>query len=58
MLGMADGWVAAAFLLCLLSSLLCIVYGVINWNRGGEEEAPTEADRRWASEEDKIKQEL
>lgn len=55
MLGMADGWVAAGYVLSILSSVLCIVYGAIAWNKG--EERMAEADRRWIQEEDKIEKE-
>jgi heme A synthase len=32
MLGFADIWVALAYLLSILSTLLCIIYGWIHWN--------------------------
>ncbi len=57
MLGFEDGWVAAAYILCIASSLLCVVYGAINWNRGGNDE-PTATDAKWAKEEDKLEEEL
>ena len=59
MLGFGDFSVFAAYLLCILSAILCVVYGIINWNRGGEvspEEAAEEA--RWEAEERKIDDEL
>ena len=56
LLGLADGWVALAYILSLLCSLLCVVYGVINWNKG--DEPVREEDRHWAEEEDKISEEL
>lgn len=56
MLGIEDKWVAAAYVLCILSSLLCVAYGIINWNRG-EDEAKAE-DLRWAREEKKVEEEL
>jgi len=34
MLGFSDGSIALVYSLCILSALLCVVYGVINWNRG------------------------
>ena len=58
MLGMADGWITTVYVLCLLSALLCVVYGVINWNKGGAGELPTEEDKHWAEEEDKLDEEL
>lgn len=52
-LGINDPWIVAAYLLCIASTLLCVVYGLINWNRGGEtekdqikEEAGWEEDRK------------
>ena len=36
MLGLGDGWVLAAFLLVIASGILCIVYGILNWNKGAE----------------------
>lgn len=56
MLGFADGWVAAAYILCILSTLLCVVYGALNWNRG--DEPVTSEDRKWARSEEKVEEEL
>lgn len=56
MLGIEDTYVWLVYLLCILSSLLCIGYGVINWNRGDESVEP--ADIQWAAEEDKSKDDL
>ena len=36
MLGMADGWTAAVWLLNVASMLLWVVYGIVNWNKDGE----------------------
>ncbi len=52
MFGLADPWIAIAYLLCILSSLLCVVYGWKNWNSGGETIEQDQA--RWAKEEDEI----
>jgi len=48
-LGIADPWVLLAYLLCILSALLCVVYGLINWNKG--EEPVKQEDVDWAKEE-------
>lgn len=56
MLGMEDFWVGLAYLLCVLSSLLCVVYGIVNWNKGAG--SPAKDDEAWAAEEDKLEQEL
>jgi len=39
MLGIWDPWIWGVYILCILSALLCVIYGIINWNKGGEEEA-------------------
>jgi hypothetical protein len=49
MLGIQDIWVWLAYILCILSTLLCVVYGFINWNKG--EEAMKPEDTAWAKEE-------
>jgi len=35
---MADPWIAVAWLLTIASALLCVVYGVVNYNKGGDGE--------------------
>jgi hypothetical protein len=35
-LGIDDPWIWGVYLLCILSMLLCVIYGMVNWNRGGE----------------------
>ena len=39
MLGIDDPWIWGVYLLCILSTLLCVFYGIANWNREGEQEA-------------------
>jgi hypothetical protein len=59
LLGIEDKYVAAAYFLCVASTVLCVIYGLIMWNRGGEE-APEQQveDVRWAQEEKKVEEEL
>ena len=52
MFGMADPWIAIVYFLCIASSLLCVVYGLINWNSDGETIDQEQA--RWAKDEDEI----
>ncbi len=33
MLGLSDPWIILAYALSVFSSLLCIVYGAIKWNK-------------------------
>jgi len=56
MLGIEDKWVALAYILCIASTILCVIYGLINWNRGETESG--EEDVRWAQEEKKVEEEL
>ncbi len=49
MLGIPDPIIGAAYLLCLFSALLCVVYGIVNWNKG--EEPVQQEDIQWAEEE-------
>lgn len=51
MLGFGDWSVAVAFMAMIVSTAVCVVYGIVNWNRG--DTAPEELDRQqqWATEE-------
>ena len=33
-MGIEDPWIIAVYIGIILSTLLCIVYGAINWNKG------------------------
>lgn len=57
MLGINDPWVAAPYILCLFSALLCVVWGILKWNKGDEDE-PEEEIRYWAEEEERVESEL
>ena len=56
MLGIEDKWVALAYVLCLGSTGLCVLYGLATRNRG--EEAPEPSDLQWAEKEQKVQEEL
>ena len=58
MLGIAGPWVALAYLLCIVSALLCVVLGIIKWNKDDPESEPEEEIRQWAEEEDRVEEEL
>jgi hypothetical protein len=55
-LGIEDPTVWSAYLLCILSALLCVVYGVKNWNKGDEEARPE--DVKWVQGEKEVEEEL
>jgi hypothetical protein len=48
-LGIEDKFVALAYVLCVAASVLCIVYGLMRWNK--EDEPTVEADQRWVEHE-------
>lgn len=53
----ADFGVNLAFWLIMASTLLCVWYGAVNWNKGAEEKVAKDA-QKWAKTEDKIDEEL
>jgi hypothetical protein len=56
MLGIEDKFVALAYVLCIASALLCLIYGIVNWNKG--DDTVNDEDVRWIKEEEKIEEEL
>ena len=59
MLGIHDPWIVTAYLACVLSAVLCIVYGIYNWNRGGDKEAEEFGEEaKWESDELKVEEKL
>ncbi len=56
MLGIEDKWVSLAYILSILSTLLCVVYGSFTWNKGGTGVRPE--DKRWAAKEDKADEKM
>lgn len=58
-LGMTDLSVALAYLMTLLATILCIVYGVRMWNREGDvSEEELAEERRWLKEEIDLEKDL
>ena len=57
MLGLADPWIAAVYILCIAAAALCVGWGLVNWNRKESDEPESEI-RRWAEEEDRVEEEL
>ena len=56
MLGIEDTYAWLAYVLCVLSTVLCVAYGLITWNRGDEPIGPE--DVQWAEQEKKVENEL
>lgn len=48
-----------AYVLSILSALLCLAWGIARWNSDAPVEVPAEGVvREWADEEDKLEEEL
>lgn len=59
LLGMGDFSIFAVYILCIAATLACVIYGIVNWNKGGEsEEEDLENDKKWAKEDQKISEDL
>ncbi len=56
MFGIEDPGVWTAYLLCVLSAILCVIYGLIGWNRASDAVEPV--DVTWAAHEEQAKQDL
>ncbi len=52
-----DFGVSMALWFTILSTVLCIYYGAVNWNKGSEDKVDTKV-QEWADLEDKIDEEL
>ena len=48
-LGIEDPGVWLAYVLSLVSAVICVIYGIINWNKGDEPVKKEDVD--WAKEE-------
>ena len=55
-LGIEDFWVFLAYLLSILSAILCMVYGMLTWNKG--DEPVMREDLTWAQEEQREEAEI
>lgn len=51
MLGIQDPQIWGAYLLCILSTALCVYHGIKHWNEGDEPVAPE--DVVWVEDEKK-----
>ncbi len=59
LLGIADPVVSCAYIALILSVLICVVYGILNWNKGGDiTEEELNAEIEWMKEEIEIEEEI
>ena len=56
MFGIDDPQVWLAYLACILSAVFCVVYGIVNWNKGDEAIHPE--DKKWVEEEKSVEADL
>lgn len=55
MLGIDDPVIWGVYLLCIFSTLLCLIYGIVKWNREGELEAvEVREEAAWEAEEEEM----
>jgi hypothetical protein len=55
LLGLQDFSIFIVFSLCILSSIFCVVYGCLNWNKGQEKESDEmAAELSWEEKEDQF----
>jgi len=59
MLGIPDAGIWLAYILCIASTILCVVYGIINWNKGGDvDEGESQKEIEWINKEEEIDNKL
>lgn len=59
MFGLQNFGIWSVYLLCILSTAVCIVYGIINWNKGGNaDEAQIKKAAELQKEESDIEENL
>lgn len=55
-MGIDDKGIWIAYILCIASTVLCLAYGCLNWNKGAE--SLKSDDLNWIDEERKAEDEL
>ncbi len=58
MFGLNNFGIWSVYLLCILSTLACVVYGIINWNKGGDSEEELKKAAELLKEETDIEENL
>jgi len=57
-LGLGDFNVSLVFILLILSTLLCVIYGLVKWNEDGEDVKISGKEKQWDKEEKSIEETL
>ena len=58
-LGIPDFWIWSAFLLCIGSAVACVVYGIVNWNKGTDnEDNQIVEEAKWEAKEKEVVEKL
>ncbi len=57
-LGLGDFNVSLVFILLILSTLLCVIYGIVKWNEDGEGDKLSSKEKQWEKEEKDIEETL
>ena len=58
MLGLEGIAVPLGFILTILSTLLCVIYGIANWNKGYVTEEELKQEKTWKETEKKANSSL
>ncbi|HSV96483.1 MAG TPA: hypothetical protein VLM75_06045 [Spirochaetota bacterium] len=59
MLGIPDVWIVTAYLGCLAAAGLCLGYGILNWNKGSENEMQQVAEKQmWQQAENEMDEKM
>lgn len=58
MFGLEGFGVIVGFVLTLLSTLICIIYGAKNWNHGHLDENEVDRKQAWLEEEQELEEQL
>ena len=59
LLGMQDFTIFLAYFLNIALVVLCLVYGIMNWNKGGDpSEEELEKEKAWMKEESELDEEV
>ncbi len=56
-LGIPDLWVSIPIVLSLITTIFCIIYGILGWNKGDDSESAEEINQ-WVEEDDRIEEEF